>query len=158
VGERPTHQRRGSFISSILHRKKDNTNKIYREFGESAARRDTRLERSTEQLSVIRRSNSGGPRQLYKEPSWPLPDEDDDDYDDDGQQAHAPGRTADAPLQRPATSAGPGVTPASKRGFLKRRSTSQQVAAPPIPPPSDPGDLPKKKKFGSLRRVFGLKD
>ena len=159
IGERPAHQRRGSFISSILHRKKDNTNKIYREFGESAARRDTRLERSTEQLSVIRRSNSGGPRQLHKkEPSWPLPDEDDDDYNDGSQQVEAPGRTANAPLQRPATSAGPGVTPASKPGFLKRRSASHQVAAPPAPPPSDPGDFHKKKKFGALRRVFGLKD
>jgi serine/arginine repetitive matrix protein 2 len=59
MGARPGHKRRGSFMSSILRRKKDPSDKISRNTSESASRRDTHLERAPERLAVIR-SNSEG--------------------------------------------------------------------------------------------------
>merc|ERR1712227_1076608 len=104
-----SQQRRGSFMSGILRRKKDNSGKITRDTSESAARRDTHLQRSQEELNVIR-SNSG--RVLHKrETSWPLPD------------TQPTNRGTSVP-PRPATSSGP--SPAAKAGFLKRRSISHQ--------------------------------
>ena len=149
VGERPTHKRRGSFMSSILRRKKPDTNRIGRDVGESAARRDTRLERSTDHLQVIR-SNSGGHQKLHKRDiSWPLPD----------QNVEEPRPPTNGEPQRPATSAGPGTT-AAKPGFLKRRSTSNQVVpgAPGSLPPPELSEVHKGKKFGKLRKMFGLSD
>lgn len=154
VGERPTQQRRGSFMSSILRRKKDNTGRVSRDLSESAARRDTRLERSDEQLSVLR-SNSGNKPRLHKrEPSWPLPDEETDDEANANVQVS---KTANGPLQRPATSAGHGADSFSKPGFLKPRSTSHQGTAIGLPQP-EATDPNQKKKFGKLRKMFGLKD
>ena len=151
VGERPSQQRRGSFMSGILRRKKDNSGKITRDTSESAARRDTHLQRSQEELNVIR-SNSG--RVLHKrETSWPLPD------------TQPTNRGTSVP-PRPATSSGP--SPAAKAGFLKRRSIShqgmvsgmpQQMQAQPDSPAttgSMPDGIAKKKKFGTLRKMFGL--
>ena len=167
VGERPTHQRRGSFMSSILRRKKDSGGKISRDVGESVARRDTRLERSTDELAVIRSNSSGHPRLQKRGPSWPLPDE-------TGDNSHVVPELPSPGVepQRPATSSGPNAT--APRGFLKRRSLSAQQV-PPVPalPQSQIADLPpersqvtdvppdatlKKKKFGTLRKIFGLND
>lgn len=162
VGERPGHQRRGSFMSNILRRKKDNNGKITRDTSESAARRATHLQRSQEELNVIR-SNSG--RVLHKrEPSWPLPD-----------TQPSNGQTSAAP-QRPSTSAGPSSS-AAKVGFLKRRSISHQGAMSGLPQqqqqqeqqPDSPatatsmadstaGPGGKKKKFGALRKMFRIGD
>lgn len=171
VGERPGHHRRGSFISSILRRKKDSGGKISRDVGESAARRDTRLERDTNELAVIR-SNSGGgdgrPRLQKRGPSWPLPD-----AEDENSHGAAPSSPLVEP-QRPATASGGPTSTASPRGFLQRRSLSAQQV-PPVPaipksqvPETAPGahqtaELPpdgslKKKKFGTLRKIFGLND
>lgn len=169
VGERPAHQRRGSFMSSILRRKKDTGGKISRDIGESAARRDTRLERSTEELAVIRSNSGGHPRLQKRGPSWPLADE-------AGDSSRAAPASPITEPQRPATSSG-GPSATSPRGFLKRRSLSaQQVPpVPPIPaiPKSQVVDMPpersqmtdvppdatlKKKKFGTLRKIFGLND
>jgi len=166
VADRPTHRRRGSFMSSILGRKKDNASKISRDTSESAARRDTNLERSAEQLAILR-SNSGGQIRLQKRgANWPLPDDE------------AAGRAVASPHvdQRPATSGGP-ASATAPRGFLKRRSLSAQQV-PPVPPiPAVPKtqmtEVPpersqmtdvhpdatlKKKKFGTLRKMFGLTD
>ncbi|KAL6858038.1 hypothetical protein ACO1O0_005485 [Amphichorda felina] len=157
VGDRPPrHQRRGSFMSTILRRKKDNSGRVSREMSESAARRDTKLERSSEELSVLRRNSSGKPRLHKREPSWPLPDGNDDNTHD-GQNLSTPVGIANDPIQRPATSAGPGAAPPSKTSFLKRRSTSHQPVAAGYPPP-EATDAHKKKKFGTLRRMFGLND
>ena len=145
-------------MSSILRRKKDG-GKISREVSESAARRDTKLERSTEQLTLMRsnssrhrlqqRTTSGGGAAAATA-SWPLRD---------GQ---------DADPQRPSTATGaPPVRPA-KTGFLKRRSTSQGVETNPagvvVPAVNGEedsivtGTSGKKKKFGTLRRMFGIHD
>ncbi|CAG9995776.1 unnamed protein product [Clonostachys byssicola] len=158
LGDRPSHTRKNSFMSSILRRKKSPGNKITREINESAARRDTRLERSTEELAMIR-SNSGSRLPTQKRgPSWPLPD-----GGEEGPQSE-PKAAAEAPIPRPATSSGAGPS-ASSRGFLKRRSLSHQEVPPYVPPyagqeqeetPSEV--MGKKKKFGTLRKMFGLND
>ncbi|POR35825.1 Uncharacterized protein TPAR_03975 [Tolypocladium paradoxum] len=97
---RRSGSRRGSFMS-ILRRKKDTPGKIARDVGESAARRDTRLERTPEELAMIR-SNSLQERG----PGWPLADED-----------------------------------------------AEDASPVPEPPPQH-----KKKKFGALRKMFGIHD
>lgn len=141
---RPTQSRRGSFMSTILRRKKDPSGKISRDIGESAARRDTRLERSTEQLNVMR-TNSGGRLQKRGGAQWPFPEDEDE---------------ADEP-RRPATSAGP-VSPATttnRPGLLKRRTVSTQGGLAGLDTVSvTPGSPQKKKKFGALRKMFGIQN
>ncbi|EFY97114.2 hypothetical protein MAA_07410 [Metarhizium robertsii ARSEF 23] len=153
---RPT-TRRGSFMS-ILRRKKDPADKISKDLGESAARKDTNLERTTEELAVLR-SNS-----LHKRgPSWPLADAGGTDAEN--------GRLKEP--ARPSTSGGP--SKARKSSFLRRRSTSQgmvglghpevdnTVPVPEIPDmfiTTEPAEAQphKKKKFGALRKMFGIHD
>lgn len=175
---RPNHKRRGSFMSSILRRKKDPSDKISRNLGESASRRDTRLERSTEELAVIR-SNSGSHAhntrlQKRSGANWPLQDghhthEEEDRFDDGSQNTYVVDEE-----RRPSTAGGPGPSPTSptiKTGFLKRRSTSHSAIgathnAPPAPvdgqsqgvPEGSEIGTPRKKKFGALRKMFRLDD
>lgn len=54
---------RGSFMSKLQHGKRDGSGKIGRDHGESAARRDTKLERSARELATLRHS---------RQASWPL--------------------------------------------------------------------------------------
>ncbi|KAF4463747.1 hypothetical protein FALBO_9417 [Fusarium albosuccineum] len=177
TGVRPTHKRRGSFMSSILRRKKDPADKISRTLSESASRRDTRLERSTDELAIIR-SNSGSHAQssrLQKRgANWPLQDdhhshEEEDRFDDGSQNTYVVDEE-----KRPSTAGGPGPSPGSptaKTGFLKRRSTSHSAigVAHHVPPASVDGQghgapdgsetgTPRKKKFGTLRKMFRLDD
>lgn len=137
---RPSHSRRGSFMSSILRRKKDPGSKISRDVGESAARRDTALERSTEQL-VVMRSNSGG-RLQKKGPNWPFPD--DEDANDRRPATANASMTSPAPVGRP--------------GVLQRRTMSSQIAVTGFDGASvdSPATPQKKKKFGALRKMFGI--
>ncbi|UPK91449.1 hypothetical protein LCI18_002384 [Fusarium solani-melongenae] len=177
MGPRPSHKRRGSFMSSILRRKKDPSDKISRNLSESASRRDTRLERSTEELAVIR-SNSGSQphnaRLQKRGANWPLQDghhthEEEDRFDDGSQNTYVVDEE-----RRPSTAGGPGPSPTSptvKTGFLKRRSTSHSAigATHNAPPASVDGQshgilegsetgTPRKKKFGTLRKMFRLDD
>lgn len=139
---RPAQQRRGSFMSSILRRKKDPSSKISRDVSESAARRDTGLERSTEQLAVMR-SNSGG-RLQKKGPNWPFPD--DEDVSD----------------RRPATAGAAsttshGATAASRPALLQRRTMSSQAGGLGFDGTAESTmGTPRKKKFGALRKMFGI--
>lgn len=147
---RPGNKRRGSFMS-ILRRKKDPSGRVSRDVGESAARRDTRLERTPSELAMIR-SNS-----LHKiGPNWPLPEADDEDA----------GEGIAVDKTRPATAHGTATGSPTTSALLQRRSTSQGVVglghapddaeeAPPVPelPPQH-----KKKKFGALRKMFGIHD
>ncbi|KAM3501295.1 hypothetical protein MY11210_009394 [Beauveria gryllotalpidicola] len=142
----PRHSRRGSFIS-LLRRKKDPSSQITRDLTESAARQDTNLERSTGGLEALRNMP------LHKRgPSWPLPE---------------PGRTgygaAEPSPERPSTAGGAIVsTSSNKSKFMRRRSASQGMV--PADTADMDGDLvtdtvpPKKKKFGALRKMFGLHD
>lgn len=155
---RPNHSRRGSFMSILGRRKKDPVGKISRSTSESAARRDTHLERPGGHLAVIRSNSSGNTRLQKRGPNWPLTPIEQGDQDDEF--------ASDAANERPSTSGGAtsGVTP----GFLKRRSLShggvvtttiaadqqqQQTYAA-----SSTTSTHKKKKFGVLRKMFRLND
>lgn len=139
---RLAQQRRGSFMSSILRRKKDPSSKISRDVTESAARRDTGLERSTEQL-VVMRSNSGG-RLQKKGPNWPFPEDE------------------DTSVRRPATAGAASTTShgaagTSRPALLQRRTMSSQAVGPGFDGVADSTTgTPKKKKFGALRKMFGI--
>ena len=146
---RPGSKRRGSFMS-ILRRKKDAPKKISRDVGESAARRDTRLERTPSELAMIRRNS------LQKiGPSWPLPEPEDEDAGE-----------STATEARPSTAHGPTATSSKPTAFLQRRSTSQGIAghgpaldaAEEVPPVPELPPQHKKKKFGVLRKMFGIHD
>ncbi|KAK2592267.1 hypothetical protein QQS21_010020 [Conoideocrella luteorostrata] len=149
--------RRGSFMS-ILRRKKDTSDKISKAFSESAARKDTDLERSPEELAQLR-SNSVNKNNS----SWPLAD---------GEGTDAENGRAKEP-SRPSTAGGAATS--RKSSFLRRRSTSQGMvglghaevdATEPVPPIPDSFTQPgsqqlhqaKKKKFGALRKMFGIHD
>jgi serine/arginine repetitive matrix protein 2 len=139
-------------MSAILGRKKGQTGKIAKGTGESAARRDTPLERSTDELSMIRTgSNNSRPRLQKRQPSWPFPDE--------------PGVGTASSKDRPSTAAGPTQTKpqtdyaarrsASYNGPVDASALADDVAAPPSE--ANTG-TPKKKKFGTLRKMFRLGD
>ncbi|KPM38795.1 hypothetical protein AK830_g7786 [Neonectria ditissima] len=170
---RPGHARRGSFMS-ILRRKKDGGGKVSRPVSESAARRDTRLERSTEELAVIRSTSGQHNARLQKRsPNWPLPEDADANPQDDGYGEDESHDTYVNEEKRPSTASGAPLTTSStsKPGFIKRRSTSQGAlglnhnGADTNGPLSEHNDgshdqpeSQKKKKFGSLRKIFGLHD
>ena len=149
--------RRGSFMS-ILRRKKDPSSMVTKDAGESVARKDTPLERSNGELAVIRNGT------LHKrKTSWPLPDEEGVVATD---TETAPTIPAAVEKDRPSTAGGESTS--RKSAFLRRRSASQggvtvePSAAEEIPPvPELPPQLPpqlKKKKFGALRKMFGIHD
>lgn len=171
---RPGHTRRGSLMS-ILRRKKDGSGKISRPVSESAARRDTRLERSTEELAVVRNTSTSHNSRLQKrERSWPLQDSGDGQQQDDGYGEDESHDTYVNDDKRPSTASGhvpSSPTAAMKHGFLKRRSTLQGAIGLAHHDDSEvhgtrPEDLEvsqvppeqRKKKFGSLRKMFGLHD
>lgn len=143
---RPQHARRGSFIS-LLRRKKDPANRITRDLTESAARQDTSLERSPQELNALRNPS------LHKRgPSWPLP-EPEDAASSIAQQS-----------ERPSTAGGPIVSGTSKSKFLRRRSASHGMVPADTADVTDVDDYvtdaapQKKKKFGALRKMFRLHD
>ncbi|KAF5579324.1 uncharacterized protein FSUBG_13644 [Fusarium subglutinans] len=169
TGGRPGHKRRGSFMSSILRRKKDPADKISRSTSESASRRDTHLERGPERLAFIRsnsESQAHGSRLHKRGANWPLQGhqnthEEEDQFDDGSQNTYVVDEE-----KRPSTAGGLGPAPSSpttKTGFLKRRSTSHsQIGAANhgVSASIDGSEVgtPKKKKFGTLRRMFKLDD
>lgn len=154
VAARPNHERRSSFMSNILRRNKkaDSGAKITRaELSESAARRDTNLERSTNELRTLRGDSRPTSPKLQKRntfsrnDSWPLPDEGDN--------------------VRPNTSSG--ALNGKRPEFAARRSTSLGIPGATQEPNGhtvdtatldDLGPAKKKKKFGALRRMFRLDD
>ncbi|RBA19535.1 hypothetical protein FPRO05_09638 [Fusarium proliferatum] len=169
TGGRPGHKRRGSFMSSILRRKKDPADKISRSTSESASRRDTHLERGPQRLAFIRsnsESQAHSSRLHKRGANWPLQDhqnthEEEDQFDDGSQNTYVVDEE-----KRPSTAGGLGPSPSSpttKTGFLKRRSTSHsQIGAANhgVSASIDGSEVgtPKKKKFGTLRRMFKLDD
>ncbi|RYP72188.1 hypothetical protein DL769_004502 [Monosporascus sp. CRB-8-3] len=149
-------ERHGSLMGILRRNKKgDQGGKIKRsEPGESAARRDTKLERSASQLRDLRddgRSTSPklqkrGPT-LERGESWPLPEED---------------------VQGPNSASGPATQ--QRLTMAGRRSTSLGVAGVQDNNNNDDDNIDgqdvvvaadghkKKKKFGALRRMFHLDD
>ncbi|RKU41735.1 hypothetical protein DL546_005165 [Coniochaeta pulveracea] len=151
--------RRGSFMS-ILRRKKDkNSGGVTRpERMDSAARRDTPLERSAAELETIRRSGDMdrdetlspsrplSPRRLSKRTNSMTLD-----------SAISPGAEnwplATSESGRPGTAGNLGTRTMS--GYARpeqRRTMSANLLD------NNPGGEKKKKKFGALRKMFGLDD
>ncbi|KAG7123184.1 hypothetical protein HYQ45_014043 [Verticillium longisporum] len=154
---RPGHTRRGSFFSVLRRRKdKDGAGKISRpEPREVLLGKARNSERSNSEISALRVNNSSPRLQKRQPANWPLPD-----------------TTA-----RPATSGGPATgDSAPQPPFMKRRSISHTFGAsnnhhlqqqeqlngnvtPDLDEQSQAGgSVMKKKKFGKLRRMFGLND
>lgn len=166
--------RRNGFMSTVLRRNKkhDSGGKIARSgLTESAARRDTNLERSTDELAALR---SGSFRddarpvspKLQKKVaatnSWPLGD------DVEGEGARVPQRPNQVAEKDGVMVDGDGaVAPRSssvvrnaksqptmnhRPAFLGRRTMSNQSQ------PFSVDGAKKKKKFGALRRMFKIDD
>lgn len=183
---RPPQKRRGSFMS-ILRRKKDDTSKVRKSDAESPARRDTPLERSKSDLQALKHENVKTPphsprlqkrnplsRENSAVPSSPV-------SPSQGQARFEGLTSTNAPIittsnnndGRPYTAnaaedkemglgSSNGVT---KPSVGTRRYTSDAlggmsggVTTVGITGGVGGGEGKKKKKFGSLRRMFGLHD
>lgn len=140
---RPSHHRKGSFLS-VLRRKKDNDmGKISRPTpGESAARTDTKLERSPEDISTLHNNTASPKSKLQKSPTdnWPLVEKTIDDE------------------KRPMSADNDATMDASRPVFAQRRSTNQAITRRPGELDAQLDSSKKKKKFGALRRMFKLDD
>ncbi|KAI3320894.1 hypothetical protein HD806DRAFT_505271 [Xylariaceae sp. AK1471] len=143
----PTKDKRGSFLGILRRNKRaDQAGKIQRsELVDSAARRDTRLERDLGQLKDLRSEQSPSPR-LQKRSST--------------------SRSDSGGLQRP-TSAGNLFGRNATTGAIDRPSLVDRRSVSLGLKTNDEGydlengntealDLPRKKKFGALRRMFKL--
>lgn len=183
---RPDNKRRGSFMSSILRRKKvDPESKVRKTDIESAARRDTPLERSKSELSVLRTERVGSPKLQKRNTmsrensaSWPLPAS---PVTGPPALARASSGVGAAGLGEKAGDGGDGVDgrPFTSDGMAglngvvggedrpdigTRRFTATGLTSVDVPAGDDssvvgavvPGK--KKKKFGALRRMFKLDD
>ncbi|ROT34738.1 hypothetical protein SODALDRAFT_353713 [Sodiomyces alkalinus F11] len=177
----PPH--RGSGFFSVLRRRKDGSSgKISRpEPRESAARQDTKLERSADEISNLRH---GGSLRLQKNRganNWPLLD----DVAEEKRPATA-GAEVPAAAPAPAAAAAAAADAAAKESprsiFSKRRSAShgilglglghhhhhrhheqrppreQDTGTPDLDDQSQADGSVRKKKFGKLRKMFGLND
>lgn len=206
---RPSSRRSG-FMSSVLRRNKknDGAGKISRpERKDSAARRDTNLERSPDQLTALRangtRANAttptGAPRLHKRTPSgrsgnWPLDNGDESKQPEETEERAASDRRGSAAAAKESSNLGvlfeeevtgdekagiststaaPSATRSqsvlaharsqpsmSRPSFLMRRTMS--AASGPAPERVDDaasdatGSGKRKKKFGTLRRMFKL--
>ncbi|KAK7729921.1 hypothetical protein SLS63_005980 [Diaporthe eres] len=154
---------RRSFMSSVLRRnKKQGSGAISRpERKESAARADTNLERSPDELNALR-SNSLRDR-ADSAATWPLNEEQDPieaetREPDDVKGAHVVdgGATAVNGQRSPSVLGHSKSQPSlSRPSFLQRRTMSHQGTIDTDIIGSDAGGR-KKKKFGALRRMFKL--
>ncbi|KAL7621372.1 hypothetical protein AAE478_008693 [Parahypoxylon ruwenzoriense] len=150
---------RRSSLLGILRRNKraDQTGKIQRsELTESAARRDTRLERSSEQLRDIRDDHTSSPRlqkrgSVKRNDSWPLGEP------TEGEVMKRSTSEGDLLNQNNTTMTaiqGPG--PSGRRTASLGLPTTYDNESNTMT--ADGPGYRKKKKFGALRRMFGLDD
>jgi serine/arginine repetitive matrix protein 2 len=155
-GHSVSQHRRGSLMSVLRRKKEVGGGKISRpELSESAARRDTKLERTMDELAAIRAASSSPKLQKQRITSWPFPDN-----IATQESSPVPEAFEETLGKRPATADAQQEaleSPSSKPGFMSRRSMSQGLlglgrgeARPP--------EVKRKKKFGTLRRMFGLND
>ncbi|KAI0384487.1 hypothetical protein F5Y04DRAFT_230444 [Hypomontagnella monticulosa] len=150
-------ERRSSFMGILRRNKRaDTSSKIQRsELMDSAARRDTRLERNNEELKDLRGEHPSSPKlqkraSVRRNDSWPL----DEPAEGEVKRSNSAGNILDQ------VSAGKAALRPELNG---RRSTSMG-----LPTTYDNeadnvtvdgiGGHRKKKKFGALRRMFGLDD
>lgn len=173
-GGQPASQRSG-FMSVLRRSKKhDGGSKISRlEPRESAARRDTNLERSTQELSALRANSlhngntPSGPK-LHKRfaslhatgegsNSWPL--NDDGAMEETKQAQEWDDDTMGDGEERGAATTSRGVLGHSKSQPSMNRPTvlaSRTMSAQSHPDDGGNGERARKKKFGALRRMFRL--
>ncbi|KAB5562751.1 hypothetical protein GE09DRAFT_960374 [Coniochaeta sp. 2T2.1] len=171
--EKPKASRRGSFLS-VLRRKKDKGGIARPEVMDSAARRDTKLERSTDELNAIRRSGDmdrestndevvrpRSPRLQKRTNSMPL----DAVVGSSSWPLGSPGaETNGGGKDRPSTSGNLGTRTmgGSRPALVGRRTGSENLFGRRA---TQEGSVAggtevgkKKKKFGALRKMFGLDD
>ncbi|KAG0650112.1 hypothetical protein D0Z07_2904 [Hyphodiscus hymeniophilus] len=156
-GKRLVVQRLRQCFMSILRRKKpDPTTKVRKSDAESAARRDTPLERSRSDLAFIKRQESytsatafgpSSPKLQKKPPSWPL-------VGDTAPQIN--GGDDARPFTADGSNGANGTTngDTARPGLGTRRFTATGLGEVDLN-----GEKPrKKKKFGALRKMFRLDD
>ncbi|KAB5528970.1 hypothetical protein GE09DRAFT_1149198 [Coniochaeta sp. 2T2.1] len=169
--EKPKAFRRGSFLS-VLRRKKDKGGIARPEVMDSAARRDTKLERSTDELNAIRRSGDmdresttdevvrpRSPRLQKRTNSMPL-----DAVVGSAWPLGSPGVETNGGKDRPSTSGNLGTRTmgGSRPALVGRRTGSESLFGRRgtqeggVAGGTEVGK--KKKKFGPLRKMFGLDD
>ncbi|KAJ4386363.1 hypothetical protein N0V93_009258 [Gnomoniopsis smithogilvyi] len=172
-------RKRNSFMSSVLRRNKkhDGVGKITRpDMVESAARRDTNLERSADELMVLRSNSGQSSPKLQKrvaptsnatsQQDWPLSldqqrthetvgsDDKDVFYDAaDGREA-APVASSRSPSVLGHSKSQPSIP---RPAFLMRRTISTNGTINTDGVGSQGGEVTrKKKKFGALRKMLRL--
>jgi hypothetical protein len=160
---------RRSFMSSVLRRnKKQGSGAISRpERGESAARADTNLERTPDELSALRsnslrdRADSGATWPLNEDvpEHEPLEEEETTREPEDVKGAHVVEGGPAAAVNGQRSPSGLGHSKSqpslSRPSFLQRRTMSHQGTIDTDIVGSDAGGR-KKKRFGALRKMFKL--
>ena len=143
---------------SILRRKKPDFNsKVRKSDAESPARRDTPLERSKSDLAALKNEGPSTPRLQKRNPlsretsgTWPLP------------VTNSPPKIVGGEYGRPFTAdGGDGVAGSSaleRPDLGTRRFTAAGLPAVDGTPNGVEEGKRKKKKFGTLRRMFRLDD
>ncbi|KAI1089531.1 hypothetical protein F5B19DRAFT_373870 [Rostrohypoxylon terebratum] len=170
----PGKERRSSLMGILRrNRKADATSKIQRsEPTESAARRDTRLERSSEQLRDLRGDHPSSPRLQKRNSlkrnsdSWPLSELGEGENasvnvkrsNSAGNLLDQRGSVAGPAAQRPGTSGGGRRTTSfgPPTAYDDERDNLTVDGLMGYQP--QPQQQKKKKKFGALRRMFRLDD
>lgn len=150
---RSTNHRKGSIMSILRRKKPDEGSKVRKSDIESAARRDTPLERSRSDLVAVRTDRPSTPklqkRHTANSGAWPLP------------VPESPPKIVGGDDERPFTAdTSDGITGAEANGSTRpeigaRRFTATGLSGVDILG-ADKGR--KKKKFGKLRRMFRLDD
>ncbi|KAF4634669.1 hypothetical protein G7Y89_g3435 [Cudoniella acicularis] len=155
-GIRPNQLHRGSFMSILRRKKPDPSSKVRKSDAESPARRDTPLERSKSDLADLKTERPSTPKLQKRHPNgtWPLP------------APASPPQVVGGEDERPFTAdTGDGVVggeSAAPNGVERpdlgnRRFTATGLSAVDIKT-NGTGKAKKKKKFGTLRRMFRLDD
>ncbi|KAH6675011.1 hypothetical protein B0J14DRAFT_26104 [Halenospora varia] len=150
---RPNHARRGSFMSILRRKKADPSSKVRKSDAESPARRDTPLERSKSELSVLKAERPSTPRLQKKNPNgtWPLVPPSPPNV-----LGGEDGRPFTADDGNGIVSGGP-ANGVERPDLGNRRFTATGLSGIDINV-NGTGKPRKKKKFGTLRRMFRLDD
>ncbi|KAL2757816.1 hypothetical protein ACRALDRAFT_1061105, partial [Sodiomyces alcalophilus JCM 7366] len=179
AGAQGTRHRGGGFFSVLRRRRDGLSGKVSRpELRESAARQDTKLERSAEEISSLRNGHGGSLRlQKNRAANWPLLD----DVEEEKKRPATAGAAVPAtrlPPSASATDAGAPAKESPRSIFSKRRSAShgllglgmghhhhgaqspreQDTGTPDLDEQSQADGSVRRKKFGKLRKMFGLND
>jgi serine/arginine repetitive matrix protein 2 len=159
---RPNHTRRGSFMGVLRRKKPDPSSKVRKLDAESAARRDTPLERSKSDLAAVKRQESYSsatgaspltPKLQKKSPAWPLVGDSSEKIlgGEDGRPFSAD--ASDGVVGGEANGVTNGDTARPDLGA--RRFTATGLGDVDL---NGVAKGRKKKKFGALRRMFRLDD